>query len=123
MKNILKRVGAQILGVLLRLTWLALTCLNWVLYVIAVAIIVPLEVVFLIVIMPVIWVLVGTEQTNKVGDLVFTHHDKQVWVREYSSGEPDNFQSLLPRWGMYIQETFLEDFLWNNIERLKQLQS
>ena len=103
-----------------RILWIILSLTNWALF----AVFFVLYVVFLfllVAINPLLWLILGFDNTTKVLDFLFTHSNKELWYVDkynpshHSSIEErwhgDTFRSVIPLHAAYIQEKWINMIL------------
>lgn len=101
----MKLSDSPILNFIRRMLWLVLTLINWAVYIPTFFVIFITEVVFMFIVLPIIWVVVGKTVTEKIYDCVFKHSNEKLWfVEPWDRGGRAKFESMIPIHGKYIQE-------------------
>lgn len=95
------KVLTFIWNIVRRTLWIVSSLINWALY----AAFFALYVVFLfllVAVQPLLWLVLGFDNTTKVLDFLFTHSNKELWHAERFDG--DTFTGVIPLHAAYIQE-------------------
>ena len=103
MKRFLEKVGAHWLCLLLRLTWSIATILIWPVWLITTIPFIFLEVLVLITVIPITWILVGDEYTERLMWFLYYHRNHDLWYWDPGAGDYRFYFSLYPIWGYYLQ--------------------
>lgn len=117
MKNILKSIGKSIWKFICRVTFLVLSFTLWPVFIATTLVFVPLEFITLIIVMPILWVFIGTDNVNKLGDFLFKRYNKELWHTDYAThyDADRGFWSFVPMWGFYVQEHWLSKLIPDDI--------
>ena len=101
----MKLSDSPILNFFRRMLWFVLTLVNWVVYIPTFFVIFVTEVVFMFIVLPIIWMFVGNNVTQKIYNNVFKHSNEKLWfVEHWDRGGRAKFESMIPIHGKYIQE-------------------
>ena len=93
-----------------RLLYVVETIINWAIYLPIGGIIFVLEFLGTVVFVPLLWILAGTDTTNKVMDLFYFHSNDELWLRE-PGDNPEHFDSMIPIWAYYVQKHYLKKLI------------
>lgn len=109
-------------GLCKRLLYVVATVLNWVIYIPTLISFLALETCGIITITPILWILIGSKNLEILFAKFFNHSNDQLWLKDCGD-DPDNFTSLWPLWGPYIQKHYLNKFIQDetNIQEKSRL--
>ena len=97
-------------GVCTRLLYIILTILNWVIYVLTMTAFLVIGTCGICIMTPILWVLLGSDKLETLYSKIFNHSNDELWWRDLSE-DPDNFTSLWPLWGLYVQKHYLNKLI------------
>jgi hypothetical protein len=101
----MKLSDSTILNFIRRVLWLALSIVNWAVYVPTFFIVFALEIVFIAFCGPIIWLFIGNEKTETIFEFLFIHSNSKLWyVEPWKRGGRGKFESIVPIHGKFIQE-------------------
>ena len=117
MKNVLKSIGKFIWKFICRIVFLVSTLTLWPVFIATSLVYIPLEFIALIIVMPILWVFIGTDNVNKLGDFLFKRYNKKLWYTDYTTkyNADRSFWSFIPIWGFYVQEHWLSKLILDDI--------
>lgn len=97
-------------GLCKRLLFVVATILNWVVYIPTLGFFLVFNSTFILCLTPILWVLIGSANLEVLYTKLYNHSNDQLWWRD-TDEDPDNFTSLWPLWGPYIQKHYLRKLI------------
>jgi len=93
-----------------RLLYVIATVLNWLVYIPTLIFFLTFNSVFILCAAPILWVLIGSANLDVLFTKLYNHSNDQLWWRDMEE-DPNNFTSLWPLWGSYIQKHYLNKLI------------
>lgn len=119
MKNILSKIGKFFYTFLCRVLFVVLSAILWPVYFATTVVFVPLEYFVILFVLPILWVFVGTNNINRIGNFLFNRTNKELWHTDYTTeyNKDGSFISFVPSWGTYIQENWLSKLIPEDLSK------